>query len=451
VAPFEFGSYSIAQQAFLNAVNSTIGGMQDIGIYGLMGLSFDFASGSPINQQIESIYGPDATWGRSVLQNIFMQNPTEPNFIAIALSRTGDLEETDGGSFTIGEYLPQYADVANQTKLSQYPTGGDRWTTLLEGAYVDGTAIAVVSNITGVPSGQGQTLLDTGNPAAIFPVAMYDAIYSSIPGSALLNVPGTRIWVIPCNTTTSLEFVFGGERFPVHPLDLSTITAPLAINGQQYVACVAALQGADGYSDGFDISLGDTFLRNVYSVFDFGDYLRDGSTSDPYMQLLSTLDPATAISQVATIRGQTMANLPPELDPATFVGLLISNGTGTDPTSAAASPNPTSSSDASEGLSSVDSDSTKTKSGVDLAIGDDQTVTIDGSLVKKYGLIIICLLGANVLIGVVLIVFGVLACVRRGSSRKNATRASAPVYVPVKSMEQDERYSDLPQKRYSES
>jgi len=208
VAPFEFGSYKIEKQAFLNAVQSTISDMQDIGIYGLMGLSFDLATASPINQKIQSIYGLDATWGRSVLKNIFTQNPTEPNMIALLLARTGDLEHTDGGSFTIGEYLPQYSSVVNQNKLSQFPQGGDRWTVLMDGVFVDGKALSLSSDSTGVPSGQAQTLLDTGNPDAQLPTDLYDAIYSSVPGSALYDGDAGRFWVIPCNTTTNLEFSF---------------------------------------------------------------------------------------------------------------------------------------------------------------------------------------------------------------------------------------------------
>jgi saccharopepsin len=194
----------------MSATTATIGGLQENGIYGLMGLSFDFSSASPINQEIKSIYGPDATWGRSVLRNIFAQDPTKPNFIGLNLARTGDLEDTTGGSFTIGEYDDSFTGVANETKLPQYPKGGDRWTTLLEGILVDGVTIPLQSNISDVPNGQAQALLDTGDPTSIFPVALFDAIYSRVPGSAVYNDPSqqTHVWIIPCNTTTSVQATF---------------------------------------------------------------------------------------------------------------------------------------------------------------------------------------------------------------------------------------------------
>ena len=99
VSPCQFGSYQVERQAFLHALESTIRGMQELGIYGLMGLSFDFSTASPINRKIKSLYGEDATWGRSLLQNIFSQDGSQPNFIAIDLTRAGDLEDTNGGSF----------------------------------------------------------------------------------------------------------------------------------------------------------------------------------------------------------------------------------------------------------------------------------------------------------------------------------------------------------------
>lgn len=58
-----------------------------------------------------------------------------------------------------------------------------------------------------------------------------------------------------------------GEKYPIHPLDLSTISDPFTLDGKSYVACVAAFKGADNWGGGdYDISLGDSFLRNVYTV-----------------------------------------------------------------------------------------------------------------------------------------------------------------------------------------
>ena len=106
----------------------------------------------------------------------------------------------------IGEYDPDYAAVTKSPKLVQYPEAGDRWTTLLEGIYVDGRSIPLTSMIKEVPAGRVQPLLDTGVPTAAFPAPMFDAIYSSIPGAVKY---GQGLWIIPCNTTTIVELAFG--------------------------------------------------------------------------------------------------------------------------------------------------------------------------------------------------------------------------------------------------
>jgi saccharopepsin len=284
VSPFKFSSYEVLRQAFLHVSTSTIKGLDIHGIYGILGLSFDFGTASRVNAAIKNRYGNSSTWGQSVLHNIFDQHPNQPNFITLSLSRTEDLEDTQGGSFSIGEYHPNYTTVSTGPQLPQFPEGGTRWTTLLESILVDGRPVPLVSTINNVPAGHGVALLDTGDPSAMFPTAVRDGIYSGIPGSVKYTDADGTVWIIPCNTTTIVEFGFGyaglpalflslksevdsGKKYPIHPLDLSIISDPLIAGNQSVVACVSAFRGTDGFSaQGFEYSLGDSFLRNVYSV-----------------------------------------------------------------------------------------------------------------------------------------------------------------------------------------
>ncbi|PPR03434.1 hypothetical protein CVT26_007901 [Gymnopilus dilepis] len=468
--------------------------------------------------------------------------------IALLLARTDDLEGTDGGSFTIGEYLPQYASVATQKKLPQFPKGYSRWTVLMDGVYVDGAALNLPSVNPNVPYGQAQTLLDTGNPTAELPVKLFNDIYSRIPGSALYTgrsalYTGSQgsFWVIPCDTVTNLEFSFAGVRYPIHPLDLSTIET-FTLAGKQYTACISAFQSAededfssngfdialgdsflrnsaedeDFSSNGFDIALGDSFLRNVYSIFNFGDDLVNGPTSDSFIQLLSTLDHAKAITEVTTIRRQTLTTLPPEIDPTKFVGLLSQADSEAD--AGATTTSPASDAYVVDGKLTLPSASsahtmpkpnhnihtppmpshsiltkptpshiiltkptpshitqpmpshvthtepipnhntptepspnhnthtelTPTQIDVTVPSGDGQTASQDGTVVDKYGPIIIALLAANLLVLLVLVILGILSYMRRGSSsKKNGRRGvldskGAPVYTPVKGADAEE-------------
>lgn len=180
-----------------------------MGVYGILGLSFNLVTASPINAIIRNRYGLSATWGASVLRNIFNEYPNQPNVVALRLARTDDLEDTKGGSFTIGEYHPNYTAITQAPKLHQYPKGGDRWTILLESIYVGGTPTPVTSGIAGVQTGHAQTMLDSGDPFSTFPPAIWDGIYSRIPGAAKYTDNDGPIWFVPCNTTTIVEFGFG--------------------------------------------------------------------------------------------------------------------------------------------------------------------------------------------------------------------------------------------------
>jgi hypothetical protein len=59
-----------------------------------------------------------------------------------------------------------------------------------------------------------------------------------------------------------------------------------------------------GSDPSFDIILGMSFIRNVYALFNFGDFVA-GSTDnrgDPYLQFLSTTDPSEAHSDFVQVR-----------------------------------------------------------------------------------------------------------------------------------------------------
>ncbi|TFK20993.1 acid protease [Coprinopsis marcescibilis] len=419
VAEFQFGDYRIQRQAFLNVEEISVKGLLEHGIYGLLGLSFHVASASPINSAIQSRYGADATWGHSVLQNIFDQHPTEPNFIALDLARTDDLEETDGGSFGIGEYEDEYAAIVNAPKLPQFPRGGDRWTTLLEGVSVNGDPITLQPTISGVPAGHSLALLDTGDPTAIVPVYLLDAIYSRVPGSAPYIARNNRkVWIVPCNATTSVSFRFGGQEFPIHPLDLTRVVEAIP---KVHSACVSAFVGADGWGrNEYEISLGDSFLRNVYSLYDFGDPQAGGTIGEPYMQLLSQIEPEKAAAQVGVVRSKTMKAYSPEADPLALVKLLEE----TDAKAAGAA---------------------GTKSGT--ATGSPQA-GIGGpsspSSLDALGPAILALLAVNTVVGIILVTFAVLHWLRRGRAptvaRSQPSQSWQGRYMQLDSRDQDRKY-----------
>lgn len=214
-------------------------------------------------------------------------------------------------------------------------------------------------------------------------------------------------------------------KYPIHPLDLTSLSDPITLGGQKYTACVAAFHGIDEWAPGeFDISLGDSFLRNVYASFDFGNDPATGTQGTPYVQLYSQLDVEKAKAQVNTIRAQTLQGRPPVIDPDQILQYLGSDGTNTEGGKKKLFGG------SSGGASSSSSDG----NAAGLRMSEDSaTFSLSAEALKKWGLIALSLLGANVVIGLVLIGFALCACIKKGKSmrRSNTLAPSAPHYVPV--------------------
>jgi saccharopepsin len=401
IAPLEFGPYKVEQQAFLDVNQISLTGITEYGIDGLLGLGFNGTQASNIDRKIRTTYGATATWGQPFLTNVFAQNTSSPNFIAIDLARTDDLEDTSGGSFDIGEYDSRYVAIQEAPKLPQFPAGSDSWQTLLDGIQVNGKDITMTSGVRGAPNGKAVAALDTGTPTSAFTTKVVNQIYGSVTGAVFIS--NDYGWALPCNATPDVEFSFGGQSFTMHPLDLST-PYEVTIDGTNYTTCLSSFITIDGWSDVYDYLLGDSFLRNTYTVYDFGDYDANAElTGTPYMQLLAETNYSTAAVEAVTARAKTLAGMAPELAPSDLLNIIQGSGTNTN--------------------------ATGTGSAIDFS-PSGLAAQWSSSDMKKYALIIIGLLGANIVIGLVLLVFGVLGCVKR-SARVGARSRSNPQYIPV--------------------
>ncbi|KAJ7110929.1 aspartic peptidase domain-containing protein [Mycena epipterygia] len=387
-ASVEFGGYRVDNQAFNNATKVTLEGVIDAGLDGLLGLSFT-GNASDINTR----YNQSASEGQPFLFNVFDQTPGQNNFIGISLSRTDDLEDSADASFAINEVDQAYAAVQQAPSLPLSSGAEFRgWRIFVDGLSIDGVDIPLPNSTADAPAGKIVALMDTGAGTSSLPTYLFEAIYSQIPGSRATDT-GDYLWTIPCNTTSILSFQIGGQEFPIHPLDLSNV-----MDGNCYSSFASG-----GENENRDALLGPTFMRNVYSVFNFGDSISKSSTGDASMQLLSQTDPKAAAADVLNVR---MARL--------------SNPTGPPAGSAAFS----------------------------AAIDDTSPVLNSDSTVTKYATIIIGLLGANLLVVLILVVVGLALCVgRRG---KGVSRVRTRKYEQVRDDEDTRPLDSYRGKHYSD-
>jgi hypothetical protein len=59
--------------------------------------------------------------GDAVVDRIFRQNTTSPNFISVLLGRSDDPDERYPGQITVGEIIPDHENVTAQPKIAVTP------------------------------------------------------------------------------------------------------------------------------------------------------------------------------------------------------------------------------------------------------------------------------------------------------------------------------------------
>jgi len=208
------------------------------------------------------------------------------------------------------------------------------WSVVMDAFAVGGKKITWPTTITAAPAGKNIVLLDTGTTNILMPEAQVTAIYSSISGAVfspnsripLVQFSSTNdVWVVPCTAQVDVVATFGGQDFAIHPLDVTDMQVLTTPDGSRnFTVCTNAFTDIGTIGQGeTDALFGDSFLRNVYTAFDFGT---GGPTKGtPFVQMLSSTDATKSAADLIAVRAQNMAGMPPELSPADLVAVF--NGT----------------------------------------------------------------------------------------------------------------------------
>lgn len=302
-APVEFIGLKVPKQAFID-VNQANNPVLGYGLDGIVGLGF-----TALSDVDYALNETSSDAGRSLLYNLFTLNPSELNFLAFSLLRSTDPDDEVEGSFSIGEYEPQYASVANTSRISTWPVSSPkRWTLLLDSVIIGTDVVVPTTQVVGAPTNKAVILMDSGASYTYAPKSITDAIYANITGAKFDEK--SNQWLVSCDHEVDMAFQIGGQIFPLHPLDVTPTTA-----GNSSTCVGSFIPTQFGPQTQFDWLVGDNFLRSVYAVYDFGDYDAKGSMGDPYIQFLSVIDPDEASDDFHKHRGgQPNQNI-------TYVGL----------------------------------------------------------------------------------------------------------------------------------
>jgi len=221
----------------------------------------------------------------------------------------------------------------------------------------------------------------------------------------------------------------------VHPLDLTEIQVADDGNGHNMTICLSAFEPGEYSGGDNDIILGDAFLRNVYALYNYGDFVGTESGlshGTPFIQILPLTDATKSSAEFKEARAKELALLPPQInvttvnDPIPKTIPVSGSGSSSSPKTGA-------------GNTSNGSGNTGTGSNLSAGLSDDilsSSPTDDASALASLKTltnlapIVLGLLGASVGLLLILIVAVGIVFSRLSKQKEMPTRAGG-AYAPV--------------------
>jgi hypothetical protein len=183
----------------------------------------------------------------TVLETLSNAKVTAASIFGVNIDRNSD--GTHDGEINFGAPDPsKYSGSLNYTPLSA--SNGD-WVIPVDGVGVDGKSAGITGR---------SAYIDTGTSYIFIPPADAKALHGLIDGSQLSS--DGHLWYVPCTTTSPIQFTFSGTTYNVLPKDwIGGKTGGTLCTSNIYPGTPV------GQSNWL---LGDTFMKNVYTVFDSG-------------------------------------------------------------------------------------------------------------------------------------------------------------------------------------
>jgi cathepsin D len=180
---------------------------------------------------------------KTVMQTLDEQAGLPSNILGIHLQRAKD--GSKDGTITIGglDNSKFKGDIA-YTNIK----AGSSWEIVVDDVFVGGQACKF--------SGKS-AIIDTGTSYALMPPGDAKVLHALIPGSSSSG----EAYTVPCDASTTVEVSFSKVKYSISPKDY------VGKQGSGNV-CASNIIGHQPFGPDQWI-LGDIFLKNVYSVFDF--------------------------------------------------------------------------------------------------------------------------------------------------------------------------------------
>jgi len=241
------GPFTVNPQVLVT-VDQASQGLIDGALVGIMGLAFPGIA----NTQSTPFW-------QGVLNQNALTNPEFSFFITRFINDQNAQTEEFGGVLTLGgTNSTLFQGNIDFQSFSLGDNGGGFWLQTVSGVSVGGNNVNIGPLNTAA--------IDTGTTLIGAPTAAVNAIWRAVPNSAALTGNMTGFFSFPCNTQLTIALSFGGPSWPISMADLNlgTVSAGQCLGGIFDLGAGTNVKPQPGEPSWI---VGDTFLKNVYSVF----------------------------------------------------------------------------------------------------------------------------------------------------------------------------------------
>jgi len=279
---------------------------------------------APANQsKIQDAYraaNSGSSAGDTLVQRIFDENPSVPDYLSFFLGRTVDAARGKTvGEFTVGKYLVEYPYIGNTTVIPlvqssvALSSNVQPWSLELNGLAVNGHKLNLATETSGLAAGSAVALLALGESWIIGPDDAVAEIMSNVEGAVFSAGTGDEslyagTYAVPCTSLIDVLISVGPHTFPLTPIDLN-VNASISTDGTGPQCTAGIYPVSSQYTGGLgaDWIFGDAMLKSVYSLYNYGTYDNStgSSTGGAFLQMVPTTDITVAISNFNADRGTT--------------------------------------------------------------------------------------------------------------------------------------------------
>ncbi|KAF7589143.1 hypothetical protein BBP40_004713 [Aspergillus hancockii] len=271
-------------------------------LFGLVSNASDEFQNYPMDGILGLGRAETGSYGPSFMEAVTEQKSLKSNIVGFSLSRSVDGGKDGAVTFGGVDKTKFTGDITYTNAI----TGNNRWTIPLDDVSVNGNACHFTNKT---------AIIDTGTSYALIPPKDAAALHKLIPGSSTSG----ENFIVPCDSTAKVQLTFSGKSYTISPKDY--------IGSKLGSGCVSTIIGHQMFGDN-EWLVGDVFLKNVYTVFDFdkdrvGFAVRANSSAKASSTASNVSSESDKVTSATAIAASTTATKEASKD-ATSAGVMTS-------------------------------------------------------------------------------------------------------------------------------